>query len=151
MRPASLKSREQNPLGGSVWCRTVQRTLGSMRRDAVFIDKRKPGAGLHGVWKTLELPRGHINRPDKDDFSFVPLVHCVPLLDSGQASFAPQPEIRSQASPAPAAQQAGRSKEGKEGEKVSWENRCRNGSLGSRRADCTLVRCKKVVSFNKQK
>lgn len=99
------------------------------------------------VWKALELLRGHINRPDKDYFSFIPLVHCVPPLDSGQVSFAPQPEIRSQASPAPAAQQAGRSREGKEGEKV----RCRNGSLGSRRADCTLVRCKKMASFNKQK
>lgn len=129
----------------------MQCTLGSTRRDAVSIDKRKPGAGLHGVWKALELPRGHINRLDKDYFSFVPLIHCVPLLDPGQASFAPQSDIRSQASPALAAQQAGRSREGKEGEKVSWENRCRNGSLGSRQADCTLVRCKKMVSFNKQK
>lgn len=107
--------------------------------------------GKHGFWKALELPRGHINRPEKDYFSLVPLVHCVPPMDSGQASFAPQSEIRSQASPAPAAQQAGRSREGKEGEKVSWENRYRNGFLGSGQADCTLVRCEKMVSFNKQK
>lgn len=80
--PGSLTSREQKPLGVSVWCRTVQCTLGSMRRDAVSAVKRKPGAGLHGVWKALELPRAHINRPDKDYFSFVPLVHCVPPLDS---------------------------------------------------------------------
>ena len=80
--PRLFDTREQKPLGVSVWCRTVQCTLGSMRRDALSAVKRKPGAGLHGVWKALELPRAHINRPDKDYFSFVPLVHCVPPLDS---------------------------------------------------------------------
>lgn len=86
LRPGSLKSQEQKPRGVGVWCRTAQSTLGSMRRDAVSVDKRKPGAGVpgkHGVWKALELLRGRINKPEKDYFSFLPLVHCVLPLDSG--------------------------------------------------------------------
>lgn len=49
--------------------------------------KPEPGClGKHGVLKALELTRVHMSRSEKDDFSSIPLVHCVPPLDSGQAS-----------------------------------------------------------------
>lgn len=80
-------------------------------------DERKRGDGLPGETWRLQAS-GADEGPQKQTQERLLFSHSFgsPCSPSGLWSFTPQPEIRTQASPAPSGQQAGRSREGKGGE-----------------------------------